>query len=115
MSTDLRRTQTIIEAERAFRRFASAKTKPPVSRRRAALSRRAVVARTTAVAVLAPFILTMPAALSSFGAPYALDYGVIIAMVVLAITVLGWIGEISLAPVAQMGFGTVVLLPLSGA
>jgi branched-chain amino acid transport system permease protein len=109
MSTNVRPTPTIIEAERAFRRFASAKTPPPAPPRRAVLSKRAVIARTVAVAVLTPLILTLPGLLSSLGAPYALDYGVIIAMVVLAITVLGWIGEISLAPVAQMGFGTVVL------
>ena len=34
-----------------------------------------------------------------------MDFGLTVAMLVLAISVLGWIGEISLAVVAQMGLG----------
>src|SRR5439155_718755 len=43
------------------------------------------------------------------GSSFALDYGVIIGMVVLATSVLGWIGEFTLATVAQMGFGLVAV------
>ncbi len=70
---------------------------------------RRTLARVVAAAVLIPFVLTMPYAMKWAGPAYAVDYGVIIAMVVLAVSVLGWIGEISLAVVAQMGFGLVVV------
>ncbi len=51
----------------------------------------------------------MPYAMNWAGSAFAIDYGVIIGMLVLSVSVLGWIGEISLAPVAQMGFGLVVV------
>ena len=46
---------------------------------------------------------------SGFGPTFAMDLGLVYALVVIAVTVLGWIGEISLAVVAQMGFGLIVL------
>ena len=70
---------------------------------------RAVAARTAGLSVLAVLLLTLPYALHWAGPAYAIDYGVVIAMAVLGISVLGWIGEISLASVAQMGFGLVAV------
>ena len=70
---------------------------------------RATVMRTVGLTVLTAFVLTMPYAMNWAGSSFALDYGVIIGMLVLSVSVLGWIGEISLAPVAQMGFGLVVV------
>ncbi len=72
------------------------------------ISRKGVV-RLIGVSLLTAFMLTMPYAMKWAGSAFALDYGVIIAMLVLAVSVLGWIGEISLAVVAQMGFGLVVV------
>jgi branched-chain amino acid transport system permease protein len=65
--------------------------------------------RGTGLAVLTAFVLTMPYAMGWAGSAFALDYGLVIGMLVLSVSVLGWIGEISLAPVAQMGFGLVVV------
>ena len=79
------------------------------------MTRRMVLTRIVGLGILIPFVLTMPYALKWAGPAYAVDYGVIIAMVVLGISVLGWIGEISLAPVAQMGFGLVVVNYLQSA
>lgn len=59
--------------------------------------------------LLAAYVLTMPYAMGWAGSAFAINYGVIIGMLVLSVSVLGWIGEISLAPVAQMGFGLVVV------
>jgi branched-chain amino acid transport system permease protein len=55
------------------------------------------------------FLAVAPFAMHWAGPAFAVDYGLIIAMAVLAVSILGWIGEISLAPVAQMGCGVVVV------
>jgi branched-chain amino acid transport system permease protein len=73
------------------------------------MTNRARAVRTVGFAVLTAFILTMPYAMNWAGSAFALDYGVIIGMVVLSVSVLGWIGEFTLAVVAQMGFGLVVV------
>ncbi|MDQ3945594.1 MAG: branched-chain amino acid ABC transporter permease [Actinomycetota bacterium] len=73
------------------------------------LGGRVVTARLAGVAVLAALLLVLPDALSWAGPAYAIDFGLIIALAVLSISVLGWIGEISLATLAQMGMGVVVL------
>ncbi len=82
----------------------SAGKAPP--RRRTTTNRR-LVTRTLGLAGAAGILLFLPKLTSWAGAAYALDYGVIIAMVVLSAAVLGWIGEFSLAIVAMMGFGLV--------
>ena len=70
---------------------------------------RALVTRSAGGVTLAVLLLTLPYALHWAGPAYAVDYGMTIAMVVLGISVLGWIGEISLASVAQMGAGLVLV------
>src|SRR5438874_10816088 len=70
---------------------------------------RARVLRTVGLIALIAFILTMPFDMKWAGSAFALDYGVIIGMIVLSVSVLGWIGEFTLAVVAQMGFGLVVV------
>ncbi|HKN38339.1 MAG TPA: hypothetical protein VJ456_04415, partial [Acidimicrobiia bacterium] len=70
---------------------------------------RARLVRLTGVTILVALLATLPYAMKWAGPAFAVDYGLIVAMVVLSISVLGWIGEISLAPVAQMGFGLVVV------
>jgi branched-chain amino acid transport system permease protein len=72
------------------------------------MSRRKLL-RGTGFTLLTAFVLTMPYAMKWAGSAFAIDYGVIIGMLVLSVSVLAWIGEISLAPVAQMGFGLVVV------
>jgi branched-chain amino acid transport system permease protein len=76
---------------------------------------RRTAARAIGVTLLTAFVLTMPYDMKWAGSSFALDYGVIIGMVVLATSVLGWIGEFTLATVAQMGFGLVVVNLLQGA
>jgi branched-chain amino acid transport system permease protein len=71
------------------------------------VTRRAALARTLGFGVLVPTLLFLPDLTDWAGPNYAIDYGVIIAMVVLSASVLGWIGEFSLAIVAMMGFGLV--------
>jgi branched-chain amino acid transport system permease protein len=78
------------------------------------LNRRSLL-RGTGLVVLIAWVLTMPYDMKWAGSAFALDYGVIIGMLVLSVSVLGWIGEISLAPVAQMGFGLVVVNLLQNA
>jgi branched-chain amino acid transport system permease protein len=73
------------------------------------LSQRAKVARVCGAAVLFTLAMLGPHPLKSYGPTFAMDLGLIYAMVVIAVSVLGWIGEISLAVVAQMGFGLVVV------
>jgi branched-chain amino acid transport system permease protein len=73
------------------------------------LSQRAKIARVSAAAVLFMLAMVGPHPLKSYGPSFAMDLGLIYAMVVIAVSVLGWIGEISLAVVAQMGFGLIVL------
>src|SRR5438874_3273239 len=70
---------------------------------------RARVLRTVGLIALTAFVLTMPYDMKWAGSAFALDYGGIIGMVVLSVSVLGWIGEFTLAVVAQMGFGLVVV------
>jgi branched-chain amino acid transport system permease protein len=53
--------------------------------------------------------LTLPRALDRFGPAYAIDFGLIVGLAVLSASVVGWIGEISLATLAQMGMGVVLL------
>jgi branched-chain amino acid transport system permease protein len=65
--------------------------------------------RGVGLAAVSAFVLTMPYAMKWAGSAFAIDYGVIIGMVVLSVSVLGWIGEFTLAVVAQMGFGLVVV------
>jgi branched-chain amino acid transport system permease protein len=66
------------------------------------------------VALVATAALVGPHALKWAGPTYAFDLGLIYALVVLAVSVLGWIGEISLAVVAQMGFALLVVSWLQG-
>jgi branched-chain amino acid transport system permease protein len=79
----------------------------PPGRRRRRVTPRAALARTLGLAVLVPVLLLLPDLTDWAGPAYAVDYGLIIAMVVLSASVLGWIGEFSLAIVAMMGFGLV--------
>ena len=72
------------------------------------LSRRTIL-RAIGLTALTTFVVMMPYAMNWAGSAFAIDYGVIIGMLVLSVSILGWIGEISLAPVAQMGFGLVVV------
>ncbi|MGH9039485.1 MAG: branched-chain amino acid ABC transporter permease [Acidimicrobiia bacterium] len=82
----------------------SAGKAPP--RRRTTTNRR-LVARTIGFSLGGGLLLFLPVLTNWAGPAYAIDYGVIIAMVVLSAAVLGWIGEFSLAIVAMMGFGLV--------
>jgi branched-chain amino acid transport system permease protein len=66
-----------------------------------------LVVRTVGTVVGGGVLLFLPNLTDWAGPDYALDYGVIIAMVVLSASVLGWIGEFSLTTVAMMGFGLV--------
>jgi ABC-type branched-subunit amino acid transport system permease subunit len=75
----------------------------------AALTTRARASRLVGAAVLAALLATLPFSMRWAGPAFAVDYGLIVAMAVLAVSVLGWIGEISMAPVAQMGFGVVAV------
>jgi branched-chain amino acid transport system permease protein len=82
--------------------------KAPAAPKRSPINRRSVL-RTMGLSALAAFVLTMPFDMNWAGSAFALDYGVIIGMIVLSVSVLGWIGEFTLAVVAQMGFGLVVV------
>lgn len=73
------------------------------------LGARVVSTRLLGVTVLAVGALTLPQALAWAGPAYAIDFGLITALAVLSISVVAWIGEISLATLAQMGMGVVVL------
>jgi len=73
------------------------------------LTPRAKVARVSAAAVLLLLAALGPHPLKHYGPTFAMDLGLIYAMVVVAVSVLGWIGEISLAVVAQMGCGLIVV------
>jgi branched-chain amino acid transport system permease protein len=70
---------------------------------------RALIARTIGFAVLGVGIFMLPSLLSWAGPTYALAVGAVVALAVLSVSVLGWSGEISLATLAQMGMGVVVL------
>jgi branched-chain amino acid transport system permease protein len=86
----------------------------PVAPKRSPFNRQTIL-RTIGLTVLIAFVLTMPYDMNWAGSSFALDYGVIIGMVVLSVSVLGWIGEFTLAVVAQMGFGLVVVNLLQNA
>jgi branched-chain amino acid transport system permease protein len=88
--------------------------KAPATPKRSTINRRSAL-RTVGVFVLTAFVLTMPYDMKWAGSAFALDYGVIIGMIVLSVSVLGWIGEFTLAVVAQMGFGLVVVNLLQSA
>jgi branched-chain amino acid transport system permease protein len=103
MSTVLERPPSELSPERA-----------PAAPKRSPLNRRTIL-RTIGLTVLTAFVLTMPYDMNWAGSAFALDYGVIIGMVVLSVSVLGWIGEFTLAVVAQMGFGLVVVNLLQNA
>ncbi|HEV7687252.1 MAG TPA: branched-chain amino acid ABC transporter permease [Acidimicrobiia bacterium] len=103
MSTVLERAPSELSPERA-----------PAPPKRSPLNRRTIL-RTIGLTVLTAFVLTMPYDMNWAGSAFALDYGVIIGMVVLSVSVLGWIGEFTLAVVAQMGFGLVVVNLLQNA
>jgi hypothetical protein len=70
---------------------------------------RAAIARIVGAGLLVVGVFTMPDKLSWAGPTYALCLGLIVALAVLSVSVLGWIGEFSLATLAQMGMGVVVL------
>jgi branched-chain amino acid transport system permease protein len=70
---------------------------------------RAAIARIVGAGLLVVGVFTMPDMLSWAGPTYALCLGLIVALAVLSVSVLGWIGEFSLATLAQMGMGVVVL------
>jgi ABC-type branched-subunit amino acid transport system permease subunit len=53
--------------------------------------------------------LTLPRVLERAGPAYAIDFGLIVALAVLSASVVAWVGEISLATLAQMGMGVVML------
>lgn len=103
MSTVMERPPSELSPERA-----------PAPPKRSPLNRRTIL-RTIGLTVLTAFVLTMPYDMNWAGSAFALDYGVIIGMVVLSVSVLGWIGEFTLAVVAQMGFGLVVVNLLQNA
>jgi branched-chain amino acid transport system permease protein len=72
-------------------------------------SARVLAVRIAAFAALLPLLLTFPYALKWAGPAYALDFGLVVALATLSISVLAWIGEITLATLAQMGVGVVGL------
>ncbi|HEV7467385.1 MAG TPA: branched-chain amino acid ABC transporter permease [Candidatus Dormibacteraeota bacterium] len=70
---------------------------------------RVLAVRLVGLGILVPLLLTLPYALKWAGPAYALDFGLVVAMATLSISVLAWIGEITLATLAQMGLGVVGL------
>src|SRR4051812_21701853 len=75
------------------------------SRERSALTQRAILARAAGTVALVGCVLIGPNALTWAGPAYALNLGLTVSFLVVAIAVMAWIGEISLAVVSQMGFG----------
>jgi len=73
------------------------------------LGSRRLVTRSGAGVALAAFVLAGPHLFTWAGPAAAMNFGLTVAMLVLAVSVLAWIGEISLAVVAQMGLGMVAL------
>ena len=53
---------------------------------------RRTLLRSLGLFALTAFVVTMPYDMNWAGSSFALDYGVIIGMVVLSVSVLGWIG-----------------------
>lgn len=82
--------------------------KDPISRWRS-LPGRTQAVRVLGAATLVLFVLGGPKLFNTWGPAAAYDFGLTVAMLVLAVSVLGWIGEISLAVVAQMGLGMIAL------
>jgi branched-chain amino acid transport system permease protein len=72
-------------------------------------SARVVGVRLAGLAALLPLLATFPYAMKWAGPAYALDFGLVVALATLSISVLAWIGEITLATLAQMGVGVVGL------
>ena len=70
---------------------------------------RAAAVRTAGLLAFAYLFLTLPRTLSFAGPAYAIDFGLIVALAVLSASVVAWVGEISLATLAQMGMGVVML------
>jgi branched-chain amino acid transport system permease protein len=73
------------------------------------LTTRQKLARVGVAAFIMTFALLGYRPYSDWGPTFALNIGMIYAIVTLAVSVLGWIREISLAVVAQMGLGLIVL------
>lgn len=73
------------------------------------LPTRARTARVAGAAMLLVLVVAGPRLFTTWGPAAAYDFGLTVAMLVLAVSVLGWIGEISLAVVAQMGLGMIAL------
>lgn len=73
------------------------------------LTTRQKSARVGVGAVLIVLALLGPRPYDNWGPTFALNVGMIYALVTVAVSVLGWTREISLATVAQMGLGLVVL------
>ena len=101
-TTELRAPQPDIEA-------ATTRPAPALLPLPGPLGIRIVAARLVGVTVLVALILTLPFALRFAGPAYAIDFGLIVALAVLSASVVAWIGEISLATLAQMGMGVVLL------
>jgi branched-chain amino acid transport system permease protein len=70
---------------------------------------RAAAVRIVGVLTFAALVLTLPRALDWAGPAYAIDFGLIVGLAVLSASVVAWVGEISLATLAQMGLGVVML------
>jgi len=73
------------------------------------LTQRAILVRAIGTVVLIGCASVGPHALTWAGPAYALDFGLTVSFLVLAIGVMAWIGEISLAVVSQMGFGLLAM------
>ncbi|MDQ1489689.1 MAG: branched-chain amino acid transport system permease protein livM [Actinomycetota bacterium] len=102
-------TDVTADVDRALQGAVRSATTSASSSAVPALTGRARLARLLGATVLAGLLATLPFSMHWAGPAFAVDYGLIVAMTVLSISVLGWIGEISLAPVAQMGFGVVAV------
>src|SRR2546430_14116196 len=73
---------------------------------------RAAAVRTAGLLAFAYLFLTLPRTLSFAGPAYAIDFGLIVALAVLSASVVAWVGETSLATLAQMGMAVAMLTPL---
>lgn len=73
------------------------------------LTPRTRTARLVLAAVLLTLALIGPKPFEHQAPPFAMDVGLVYALIVLGVSVLGWIGEISVAVVPQMGLGLIVM------
>lgn len=73
------------------------------------LPSRSLLARGIGTVLVALLVVAGPKLFAWAGPAAALNFGLTVAMLVVAVSVLAWIGEISLAVVAQMGLGMVAL------